>query len=120
VSPHFSKDRKVKSLISLDDEFGIDAHNLAGSWNTSMSREGVAEVIHQTDTFDADWIAYLGAAAAAVQILAWVTVPSLRDAFIKLYPSRRKEIIEEWEFEVHDIRAQKYVRIRRRLSGRSE
>ena len=106
----------MKALISFDDELPITARDLAGAWNTHRSTDGVAEVRRPTDTFSADWMLYLGAAASAATLLQWIGLPSLKEAIRSLFP-KRAEKIDEWTFEVNVSGEMIYVRVRKTTKG---
>lgn len=99
-------------LISFDEDTGISVDDFAGAWNTEMSHEGVAEIRKSGDTFNADWIVYLGAAASAIKVAEWTGMPSLKDIVKRLFPKRAREV-DTLIIEEHVSVETKYMRVRK-------
>ncbi len=101
----------MPAIIGFDAETRIDASDFAGKWNTELPDERVAEVRRPSSTFDADWVTYLGAVAAAVQLGEWVGLPKLREIIKTLYPQRAQDA-DKLLIEEHRVNDKTYVRVR--------
>jgi hypothetical protein len=103
-------------LIGFDEDTGISVDEFAGAWNTEMSHEGVAEIRTPGDTFNAEWMMYLGGAAAAVKIAEWAGVPSLKDIIKQLFPKRAQDA-DKFVIEQHVSTDKNYVRVHKSIEN---
>jgi hypothetical protein len=88
----------MKTLISFDERIGLDPGDFVSEWNIEHAEEAVASVEKATDTFNADWLTYLGGAGSAVSVAIWLGVPTLKDLLRSFFPARKNEL-EHWDFK---------------------